>query len=74
MSNTRPSMPSANQCEATLLTPGSDNTSNDQSRPFSSDGSLIALHTHNSAYLWRSPSWKEIHAAEASEKPKVPLP
>lgn len=74
MSNTRQSMSSANQREATLFQLGSDTTSNDQSLPISSNGSLIALYPHNSACLRRAPSWKEIHAAEASENLKVAQP
>jgi len=42
---------------------------------FSPDGSTVfAIEYGSAAYFWRAPSWEEIAAAEAKEKPESKQP
>jgi WD40 repeat protein len=45
-----------------------------QGASFSPDGNTLAWGSQNALYLWRAPSWDEIHAAEAKEKADAPNP
>ena len=41
---------------------------------FSPDGNALVWQNTTTLYLWRAPSWAEIHAAEAKEKAEVQQP
>ena len=41
---------------------------------FSPDGNDIIWENSTTLYLWRAPSWAEINAAEAKEKPAIKQP
>ena len=41
---------------------------------FSPDGNTLVWQNTTTLYLWRAPSWSEIHAAEAKEKAEIQQP